>query len=225
MIDCCNVDIQYFHKRTNIVLSRKTREKATISIRKISGGFDISIRILDNLMDLFITEKPVVFDRLKSEGKLTIKVPEQLCSISIRDTTEAFINDLMERFSCLKSPVITRKVLSEKMPLGENKENIPLNSPKKTSMLTADSPKAKMNVKVTHSPGKSALPVMTSGFSRLMSPTKRVIAFGTGTPSKIADGRCALSSPHNLRSTSHVTLIYLMLVLSMNCSLHERSFL
>jgi hypothetical protein len=212
MIDCCNVDMQYFHKRTNMVLSRKTREKASISIRKINGGFDISIRIRDNLMDLFITEKPVVFDRLKSEGKLTIKVPEQLCSISIRDTTEEFITDLLEGFSYLKSPLAIKKVLREKKSLGENKENIPLDSPTKTSMLTAVSPKAKINVKANRSPEKSALPAKNSGFSRLVSPTKRVIAFGTGTPSKIADGRCTLNSPHNLRSVLNISLIELLVV-------------
>ena len=210
MIDCCNVDIQYFHKRTNTVLSRKTREKASISIRKIRGGFDISVRIHDNLMDLFITEKPVVFDRLKSEGKLTIKVPEQLCSISIRDTTEDFITDLLEGFSCSKSPVLAKKVFSDNTFLGDNKENIPLNSPNKTSMLKTESPKSILNVKANRSPQKSALPVVTAGFSKLMSPIKRVIAFGTGTPSKIADGKYALSSPHNLRSTLYIALIMLM---------------
>lgn len=193
-----------------MVLSKKTREKASISVRKISGGFDVSIRIRDNLMDLFITEKPVVFDRLKSEGKLTIKVLEQLCSISIRDTTEESISDLIKVFSNLKSPVAVKNVLSEKLSFGENKENIPLDSPKKTSMLAGESPKGRLSLKANRSPEKSALPLVTAGFSKLMSPTKRLIAFGTGTPSKIADGRYALSSPHNLRSTTLMFVVFFL---------------
>lgn len=196
-----------------MVLSRKTREKASVSIRKISGGFEISIMIRDNLMDLFITEKPVVFDRLKSEGKLTIKVPEQLCSISIRDTTEEFIAGLLVGFSYLKSPTVVKKNICEKASLRDNKENIPLDSPKKTSMLSTESPKATQNIKTYRSPDKSIPPVVTAGLSKLMSPTKRLIAFGTGTPSKIADGRYALSSPHNLRSTLNMNLIEFILTI------------
>lgn len=192
-----------------MVLSRKTREKASVTVRKISGGFEISIMVRGNLMDLFISERPVAFDRLKSEGKLTIKVPEQLCSISIRDTTEKSITDVLEIFSCSHPPDVGKKNLGETVDFTDNKENIPQHSPKNT--LT------KQSMKSSHTPDKFTPPtIATTGISKLKSPTKRLIAFGTGTPSKITDGRCALSSPHNLRSSLY------MLSSCISCPFHYK---
>lgn len=204
MISSCNIVIEHFDKRTNRVLTRKTRNKSSIRVRQISGKFEIYIKTL-NIIDFFISEKPIVFDRLKSEGKLTIKIPEQLSSISVSDTSEAIISEFLGVLSYVK-PVIVR---SNKSP-GKSqfddidKENVPLNLNGKDENSPTGSPDSKLLRKIAISPSKSpcgkSLTSKTVDVTRkLQSPIKRRIPLGTGTPSKNLNGALSNVSPHNIR--------------------------
>jgi hypothetical protein len=169
----CNVDIQFFDKRTSQLKSRKSRINATVRIRKINGGFEIVIKTA-NTNDFFITEKPIIFQKLKVDGKATLKIPEQTCSLLIHDTSEQSIDILLEVFSStmpVPVPVQIQKTSFNAIYTPESKK-------KSKQKLVLDSP-----------PSYSLNP------HKLKSPIKRIIIIGTGTPSKNLNS----NSPQNCR--------------------------
>ena len=192
MVEYCNVDIRYYDKKTNRVLRTNTRERVIVVLRKISGGYDISVKSASNI-DLFITKMPIIFRDQQSEGKVAIKIPEQLCTVSIRDSTEQNIISILEGLSHL-SPV---KVLNvgNKNIAERGKENIPTNLQRTNTLPTRDKSDSS-----THRKGESQLKgTATSLLSSDLrkddvvnqaSPTKRIVTFGTGTPSKNVDSPC-----------------------------------
>lgn len=204
MIDSCTVDIEYCDRRTNRVLSRKKREDAAVHVRKINGGMEIKITAL-NIVDLFITEKPVLFDRQKTEGILKIKMLEQLCVIHISNASESQIVSCLQAFSFSSPGVPTRKNLpvSDLCNEDDNKENkaSELSIRNRASTRKASSRNA-TNID-ENSPVKSTPEKNVSGLTcdqrKAHFPVKRQIAFGTGTPSKPSDVMRSMLSPQNLR--------------------------
>jgi hypothetical protein len=204
MIDNCTVDIEYCDKRTNRVLSRKKREDAAVHVRKINGGMEIKITAL-NIVDLFITEKPVLFDRQKTEGILKIKMLEQLCVVHISNASESQIVNCLQAFSFSSPGAPTRKTLPVSSLCNEddNKENKPSHSNIRTRTPTAKaSSRNDLNVDenpiVKSTPEKGVLG-LTCDQRKAHLPVKRQIAFGTGTPSKPSDVMRSILSPQNLR--------------------------
>ena len=221
MIDSCTVDIEYCDRRTNRVLSRKKREQASVRVRKISGGTEIKITAR-NILDLFITENPVLFDRRKSEGILQIKMLEQFCIVHISDATEDQIVSCLRVLSILSPVAPTRKsfLVSNVCDENDNKENDAV-EPKisnGTSIWKGLSG-ATMNVDkgppVRSTPEKSVV-VLSCDQRKLHQPVKRHMTFGTGTPSKSTDVMRSLMSPQNLRSVVHYCRI-----LFLNCLLQD----
>lgn len=170
----CNVDIEFFDKRSSQLKSKKSRTNATFRLRKINGGFEFYIKTA-NSSDLFITEKPTILQKLKLDGKITFKIPEQTCSLLIHDTNEQSINILLEVFS----------------------STIPLSIPMQVKRNSSDAiltPESKNRFKpksILDSPSSCILYPQ----QKLKSPIKRRIIIGTGTPSK--NGNC--NSPQNHR--------------------------
>jgi hypothetical protein len=166
----CDVDIEFLDKRTSQLKSQKSRKNAIVRIRKINGGFEIVIKTANN-NDFFITEKPIIFQKLKVNGKITLKIPEQTCSLLIHDTTEESIDTLLEVFSST-TPVQTQKISSNAIHTPESKklarQKPPLESPPSCSLYP---------------------------HHKLKSPIKRRIIIGTGTPSKNINS----NSPQNYR--------------------------
>ena len=204
MIDSCTADIEYCDRRTNRVLSRKTREKAAVRVRKINGGIEIKISAL-NILDLFISENPFVFDRQKSEGILKIKILEQFCVIHISDASEVQIASCLRVFSFLSPLALTRKALpASNLNNEENdKENtavepnirngVPIGEVSCSSTLNRDE-----NSLVKSTPEKNVLG-LSYDKRKVHLPVKRQMAFGSGTPSKISDNVQSILSPQNLR--------------------------
>ena len=204
MIDSCTVDIEYCDRRTNRVLSRKKREDAAVRVRKINGGMEIKITAL-NIVDLFITEEPVLFDRQKTEGILKIKMLEQLCVVHISNATERQIVSCLQAFSFSSPGAPTRKTLpvSNLCNEDDNKENKASHSKIRTRTPTAKaSSRNDLNVNenplVKSTPEKNVLG-LTCDQRKAHLPVKRQIAFGTGTPSKPSDAMRSMLSPQNLR--------------------------
>ena len=196
MIDSCTVDIEYCDRRTNRVLSRKTREKAAVRVRKISGGIEVKITAL-NILDLFITENPVLFDRQKSEGILKIKIIEQFCVVHISDATESQIVSCLRAFSFLSPVALIRKtsLVSSLYKEDGNKENMAVDLNKRDRKAScADTLNTDERLLVKSTPEKNVL-----GLSLDNLPVKRQMAFGSGTPSKSSDVMRSLLSPQNLR--------------------------
>ena len=204
MIDSCTVDIEYCDRRTNRVLSRKKREDAAVHVRKINGGMEIKITAL-NIVDLFITEKPVLFDRQKTEGILKIKMLEHLCVVHISNASESQIVSCLQVFSFSSPGAPTRKTLpvSDLCNEDDNKENraSELSIRNRTSNGKASSRNATNideNSLVKSTPEKNVLG-LTCDQRKAHLPGKRQIAFGTGTPSKPSDVMRSMLSPQNLR--------------------------
>lgn len=208
MIDSCTVDIEYCDRRTNRVLSRKKRENASVRIRKISGGIEIKITAR-NILDLFITENPVLFDRRKSEGMLQIKMLEQFCVVHISGATEDQIVSCLRVLSNLSPVAPTRKSLlvSNVCDQNDNKENNEArpNISDETS-IRKGSCGATFNVDksppVRSTPEKSVVG-LSCDQRKVHQPVKRQMTFGTGTPSKSSEVLRSLMSPQNLRSVVH----------------------
>jgi hypothetical protein len=204
MIDSCTVDIEYCDRRTNRILSRKKREDAAVHVRKINGGMEIKITAL-NIVDLFITEKPVLFDRQKTEGILKIKMLEQLCVVHISNASESQIISCLQAFSFSSPGAPTRKTFPVSNLCNEdnNKENkaSELNVRKRTPTVKA----SKRNVTdIDESPLVKSTPEkivlgLTCDQRKAHLPVKRQIAFGIGTPSKPSDVMRSMLSPQNLR--------------------------
>lgn len=204
MIDSCTVDIEYCDRRTNRVLSRKKREDAAVHVRKINGGVEIKITAL-NIVDLFITEKPVLFDRQKTEGILKIKMLEQLCVVHISNASESQIVNCLQAFSFSSPGAPTRKTLpvSNLWNEDDNKENKASHSNIRNRAPTVKaSSRNDLNVDenalVKSTPEKNVLG-LTCDQRKAHLPVKRQIAFGTGTPSKPSDVMRSMLSPQNLR--------------------------
>ena len=192
MVEYCNVDIRYYDKKTNRVLRTNTRERVIVVLRKISGGYDISVKSASNI-DLFITKMPIIFRDQQSEGKVAIKIPEQLCTVSIRDSTEKNIVSILEGLSHL-SPVkalnVGHKNISER-----GKENIPLNLQRIDTLSTKDKSDSTAGRKCESLLKGTATTLPSSDLRKddivnQASPTKRIVTFGTGTPSKNVDSPC-----------------------------------
>lgn len=171
----CNVNIQFFDKRTSQLKSKKLRINAIVRIRKINGGFEIVIKTA-NTNEFFITEKPTIFQKLKVDGKVTLKIPEQTCSLLIHDTNEESIDILLEVFSStmlvpVPAPVQIQKNSSDAIHTPESKKFA-------KQKFNLDSP-----------------PSYILNPHKLKSPIKRIIFIGTGTPSKNLNS----NSPQNCR--------------------------
>lgn len=216
MIQCCTVNIEYFDKKTNRVHTRNVRRNAAFSMRKINGGFEITVKSANN-NDLFITEKPLIYDKFVTDGKITIKIPENRCAISIQDTVEDDIRNLLQVLS-QNSPGLVRRastVRPQVLKFGDNKENIyqdlKLNiSPKpektysdnKSSFRSPDSKErttSRNNLfNKSPPPFDSSINLHSPKVSRKLTspiPIKRRI-----TPTKNEkEGLSSLSSPQNLR--------------------------
>ena len=192
MVEYCNVDIRYYDKKTNRVLRTNTRERVIVGLRKISGGYDISVKSMSNV-DLFITKMPVVFRDQQSEGKMTIKIPEQLCTVTIRDSTEENIISILEGLSHL-SPV--KALMAGNQNIAERgKENIPLNLQRLNALPTREKADSTTHRKCESLLKDAATTALSPGMRKedsvnLASPTKRFVTFGTGTPSKNTDSPC-----------------------------------
>ena len=99
MITVCNVVIEYFDKRSSQFTHKKSRANASVRCRSISGGFEILVKSSFN-NDMFITNKPIIFDKFKSEGKISLKIPEFQCSLLIRDADEIQIGSVIAVLLC-----------------------------------------------------------------------------------------------------------------------------
>lgn len=191
MISNCNIDIEYVHKRSGQLQNRKSRANATISASVIQGGYKITIKTALN-NDMFICEKPIIYDSFKGQGKVTIKIPDQHCLILIKDALETNVNNIVQLLSGL-----TPKVLpSTNLKSDENKENISNNIGLNKyltlhALHTPDKKKNKLispNKKFLDSPSSTTnnndYEKMSPGKLKLRSPIKRKIIIGTGTPLK-----------------------------------------
>lgn len=221
MIDSCTVDIEYCDRRTNRVLSRKKREKASVRVRKISGGIEIKITAR-NILDLFISENPVSFDRRKSEGILKIKMLEQFCNLHISDATEDQIVSCLRVLSLLSPVAPTRKSLLVRnvCDQNDNKENNAV-EPNISDETCIRKGSCGATINVDKSPPVRSTPEKSvAGLScdqrKVHLPVKRQMTFGTGTPSKSSDLMRSLLSPQNLRYRCKI----LIPIVSFKKSLH-----
>ena len=228
MIHSCTVDIEYFDKKTNRVHTRNVRASATFGMRKINGGFEISVKT-GNSNDLFITEKPMIYDKLITDGKITIKIIENRCAVSVRDTVEENIRNLLEVLS-QSSPGLIRRQSAPPEKLhnfSHNKENICqeessniIKKIDKNNRHNKSSPESKERITLNNNIPNNKLSCTSinlnspKGPTKILSsnPVKRTIPFGTGTPSKNENGGLSsFSSPQNLRSVRYLICIMITL--------------
>ena len=221
MIRCCTVDIEYFEKKTNRVHAGNVRTNATFSMRKINGGFEISVKT-GNSNDLFISEKPMIYDKLITDGKITIKIIENRCAISVRDTVEENIRNLLEVLS-QNSPGLIRRQSAppEKQQVSSNnKENVGQNflsdiveNTQRNNRYNKSSPESKERITLNNNvlDNKVSCTVINLHYPKQTkkvlssNPIKRMIPLGTGTPSKSENGGLSsFTSPQNLRSVRYI---------------------
>ena len=126
MMNSCTVEIEYYDKKTNRVQSRNKRENAIFSIRKINGGFEISVKTARS-NDLFITEKPIVSDKLLEEGKISIRIPENRCSLCIKNADESSLETLLGVLSHSSPGIQKRNIMPQpqRKQLNDDIDNIP----------------------------------------------------------------------------------------------------
>jgi hypothetical protein len=145
MIACCHCDIEFIDKRTNQLERRCPRPRAAVAARRITGGVEITIKTEHN-RDVFVSKEPVVFDKFSGEGKLTVKIPEYLNILLIRN---AAVDEIQKLLRVIRPEVVVGTLESNKENISSNTKSIEAGVKPLSNQRKLSTPESKKNARTT----------------------------------------------------------------------------